>query len=263
MTILEIPSRLAIAAPHLRACNLPEGAFDPDGAWSHAYAMWCLSRADAPGLLVEGRDPYLHYYRSWGGLRIRRIPSAEGARLEVDFLDTLLDTHRKRERARVECSADALGSARAWQLDSRLLDGSDQPVEFMHERRCEATREAAGLRISGPDGERTMALEGGCTTLWGLFDAVQRRPADGGESAPFAFSEDLRLLKPDHTLAPLGRARVELANGEAQLEGFALTGRGSLPWEFWRTPDRRLVLAASGIRFFMLDGDDRHVEALS
>ena len=101
--------------------------------------------------------------------------------------------------------------------------------------------------------ERTMPAPERLTSNWSLLDALQRLAADDTQPLTFDMLEELDLLKPNQRLVRRHATEVELAGQPVRLEGFEQTGRGILPYAYWRDDQSRLLLAVGGMRACLWD----------
>lgn len=237
---------------YLRGFLPPEGPFDPEGEWEHAYVVYPIyAHLDVTGQAWSEKQK--------GLLGLKRQPSRGGKEVrlevvsEVTFLDWL-PTRTQRTAANITCSADALATPISWELESVALaaeDASPVPLSEMHE--------SGALN----NGTVELAFEGGCRTLevgpsvtsnWSLFDALQRLPRSAAPDAEFDVLEDLRLRREKQRLFSEGATTVETAAGPLRLYGLRQLGAGISPTYYWLDEQGRLLLALGKMRAYIWRG---------
>lgn len=221
----------ATLAP-LRACPPlgRAGEFDPCGAWEHHYSLW-LSH-------FESRERAGRH----GWLRLRRQPLADGgARLEVHEELLERDGAPSLAVAELTCAADALATPRRWHLTRFVLGDDHLPLEGT---RLDELGESDGQLLRHRlEGDHARPAPPRWTTNWCLFDVVQRL---GRDSAPLEFEllDEMERMRPGHRLAWCGSVKTTHHGQALELDGFELTGPGTLPWTLWRDQQQRVLVAA-------------------
>lgn len=239
-TGLAWPPFLAPLREALEPLALPEGPFDPMGAWAHDYAALAL----VPERMAAGDHP-----RPQGSLRLRRTPGAEGRfTLEVEQRIASRQGSGLVTQARIDCAADAIATPRAWELHTRIEAGG-QPVAETAVTETGLARDGAIVRRG--QAERTLPAPGPFTCNWSLMEAVQRLPFEDGSTLAFDLIEDLELRKPAQRLTPVGAVTLQRAAGPARLHGFRQTGAGILPTHYWLDDAHRLIAVTGGLRGFI------------
>jgi hypothetical protein len=214
----------------------PQGAFDPKGAWDHAYRVCSLI---GDGSVV-------------GSLRVRRAPAAEGATLSVDYRKNVTDGCTYDVAATLRCRDDAFASAIGWEVSSQARKATGEVLESTALTQSAALKDGA-LVVTACRRERRTPVAAPCTTHWSLFDAVQRLPRGPGEPLKFTLLDDLDHVKPGQSLAYRGAFDVALgaAGGAMRLHAFHQLGEGSLPVLYWLDDPGRLLFVISGIRGYL------------
>ena len=211
----------------------PSGAFDPAGAWTHAYHLWLV-------------QPHF----GGGALTIRREPSEGGARLHVAYDVAEYTGYIRRTKAVLDCRADALATPTSWTLDSQILDTEDKPTTGTT---CSGKGSLAEgvleVRFAGRARKRRVPTP--VTSQWSLFDAVQRLPGKATKPRTFTMLEEMDLVKPDQRLAFREERELEVGDATLRLCGYDHIGWGILPWQYWVDRQGRLLVALSGVRAFI------------
>ena len=210
----------------------PTDSFDPRGPWRHAYTAWVVGADTAGYLVVE---------RSGTTLNVKQaIAQSAGATQHTE--------------ATLACTDDALGTPRAWHLQSWLVGLEGQPVPSSHVS-VDAAMNAGRLELKVGGRTVTRRVPAQITSNWSLFDVVQRLPGAQTQPLAFALLEDLDLVKPDQELTFRERREIKLNGRTFQLDRYDHLGQGVLPWQYWVDGQHRLLVALSGQKAFVFDAD--------
>jgi len=98
-----------------------------------------------------------------------------------------------------------------------------------------------------------MTVSARTTADWCLFEALQRWPFRRGESPAFDVLEGLSVHRPGHRVTYRGPETIERNGKPLKLHRFSQLGQGMLPYEYWLDDDRRLLLAVTLSRVYILD----------
>jgi hypothetical protein len=251
---------LSVLTPVLAKFVPPEGAFTPEGQWTHKYGVYTIGQRGCARV---------------GEVLLTRRPDADGTRLMLAY-DKAAPGGANRLTADIRCRADALASPMSWELagSTAFSDGKQVPST--------AFRQSAAVHGSGielRDGVKRRALQVGppFTLNWCLFDAVQRLPAEGMKPVQFTLLDDFDQVKPGQTLAPHGQVTfafggsrvvrhrlVKLERGTIHrpvlereggqnvvLRQYSQTGRGVVPWVYYVDETGRLLFAVGGIEAYV------------
>ncbi len=246
---------------YLRGFLPPEGPFDPDGEWEHAYVVYPIyAHLDVTGHAWSEKQKGIL------SLKRRPLPGGTGSALEVVSEVTFLDwlpTRTQRTTANITCSADALATPTSWELDSVALaaeDGSPVPLSEMHES---GALNNGTVELAFEGGGRTFEVADHVTSNWSLFDALQRLPRDATPDVEFDMLDDLRLRREKQRLFSEGATTVETAAGPLRLYGLRQLGAGISPIHHWLDEQGRLLLALGKMRAYIWRdavGPDEKVE---
>lgn len=226
----------------LAPLRVPEGPFDPQGAWEQRYSVCVL----APERGAKGEHPH-----PYGTLLLKRKPAGEGRlTLEVDLTLATRGPSGARTRASLTCAADRLATPREWELRAEAVERGETVAETVV---AETAAVRDGVLVRRGRVERKLALPRPFTSNWSLLEAVERLPFD---TAPLNFDmlEDLDLYKPEQSLRPAGTVTAELGGRQVRLHGFRQIGRGILPTHYWLDDQHRLIAASGGLRAFIREG---------
>lgn len=257
---------LDMLARPLNGYTVPEGSFDPTGAWDQTYKVYTT--------------PLPQSQHETGTLRlVREADTAQGAvRLTVHYEKVAVLGAVQVTDAEFELAHDVLGTPRSWTWETRVLD-SDRNVMAGSRVRKNARIRGDRLVVDTEGfGRREARLDAPPAVSWALFDAVQRLDP---ETAPRTFTliDQSEQVKPEHSLRFHGRERLLLGAGKTavfepdaldqgtvyrsrhQVEGgdlteltaFAQTGRGILPTVYWRSHSGHAVIVTAGIEAYVLD----------
>jgi len=218
----------------------PEGAFDPDGAWTQEFTRHSL--IPSPDGAAGGGIA--------GALSARRIPADSAGRLEiVESVVTGFATLTT--KADIGCGPAPLLTPRRWRLDIRweTRDPGRAEAGEMDQQRTGRV-EGSEIVVTGTK-ERRIPAPARWTSSWSLFAAVPLLPFETGAALEFDLMEDLELSKPGLRFVYIGRHEVPLAGRTLNLHVFEQTGRGVMPWRWWLDDAHRILLAAGGRRAYL------------
>ena len=237
-----LPRDWAALGARLDSWTPPQGAFDPNAAWSLRYARHALVPEINGG---PGGGPA-------GSLTIEQKPAPDGVTLLVTE-SVAAGFSSPATAAEILCARDALLTPRCWSLSVRWLSG---PLARLRPAELDQTRSG---RADGKDllfqasKEHRRPAPAQWTGFWNLFAALPRLPFEAASVLTFDLFEDLELHKPGQRLAYVGPQAVELLGQTLALHVFEQTGRGVLPWRWWLDSQHRVLLAAGGRRAYLLD----------
>ncbi|MFQ6130725.1 MAG: hypothetical protein ACE5R4_01695 [Armatimonadota bacterium] len=213
------------------------GSFDPGGEWTHTYRIWLVGS--------RGR-------REMGSLRLERTAGGDAVVLDVAQSVKQATGSVHETNARIQCRPNQLCSPLSWRIESVLLDADGRPLETTRVEQTAAVHDGA-IEIVHGDTSSVRKVPRAFTSNWSLFEAVQRLPGAKTRPLRFALLEDLDLLKKGQRLSFQETATFELGGKALRLDGYHQTGRGVLPYHYWVDEHRRLLVAISGIRAYILD----------
>jgi hypothetical protein len=233
----ELLARLGVLS---RFPPAPAG-FDPDGGWIHNYRI-----AACHGYLERGS-------RNVGFLQLERIAGGQKT-FTLRLVQKILHDGGAQHvlQGDLHCEKDAYASLLGWRLTSTFLGLDGAPLAGLGAK--ESGTVMAGVLTVMLDAQvikqnlvRPLAAD------WSLFEAVQRLPFQPVLARPFDVFEGLRLLREEHRLAY--RGRYAWHGTPAPLHWFCQIGFGVLPYEYWLDERRRLLVAATGGRAYILDDE--------
>jgi hypothetical protein len=96
-----------------------------------------------------------------------------------------------------------------------------------------------------------VAVPSPLTTIWGLWEALQRTGGPKGEERRFAMLEDLQFLRLEQRLVPGDMVEVELKGRRRRWRVWHQFGQGQLPWSYCLDEEHRLLLAWSAMRAYL------------
>ncbi len=238
-------------APLVRSYAVPDGSFDPDGAWSHQYRMFQF-----PGLNL----------RPFGGFSIERSRTkAKTFQLDMQMERKALSGYNHYTTAKMVCANNALSSPLQWSYEVKTAR-KEKAAPYLNTRmiksavyKDKAIHYQSGRFTSTVRAPKPFA----CKTA--LFDAVQRLSTKA-KPLVFDYMDEYDELSAAHTLTYKGTFDVPMKNGPQPLSCFIETGSGTLPVSYWRDASGRLLFRISGVEVFVLsevDGssisyDDKH-----
>jgi hypothetical protein len=233
---------LAPALEVLQKVRPPQGDFNPQGAWSHQYAVCLLN----PERQEKGEHP-----QPYGKLLLKRSP-AEASRFNLEVEQSIFTRGRSgnRTRASLTCSADPVASPLRWELRSETVDNGSTAAGVTV---SETGSVRDGMLVRSGRGSRKIGSKRSLTSNWSLIEALQRLPVDAAGPLKFDMIEDLDLFKSGQSLRPLGEVTVELSGRRTRLHGFRQTGRGILPMHYLVDDQRRLIAATGSLRAIIWD----------
>lgn len=244
MAVVGEPLNLSVLDSIQALANWPPASerFSPDGNWVHTYRIWTCH-----GYTDRGNS-------NRGVIRIQRVAGAaeELFTLNVRQRVVHLGDIVHELRARIECRNDQLGSPEKWSLTSRFLEHGGKEQEALRLREQGRCREGRVERtINGR--AREMSVSARTTSDWCLFEASQRWLLRRGESPAFDVLEGLSVHRPGHRVAYRGQETIERNGEPLKLHRFSQLGQGMLPYDYWLDDARRLLLAATLSRVYILD----------
>ncbi len=214
---------------YLASAKVPNGPFDPAGAWKQTWAIFLptANQDTIPGMLA-----------------LEKKPRPDGTfDLLADWRMRQTTQGYQHMQADAHCLANDLGTPLAWQAQSRILRPSGEPIEKLTVKR-EGNVTGGVLELSGGRRTRRYAAQPlkAWSSNWSLLEAVQR--LGGKDIKPLAFSllEYLDARKNEQVLSSLGAQKITLGGREIGLHGYQQRGRGILPLEYWLDDQQRLVL---------------------
>jgi hypothetical protein len=214
----------------LADAKVPQGPFNPAGAWKQNWEI-CLSSANkSPGTLV-----------------LEKKPRQDGTfDLLADWRVQQSMKSFQRLHAEVNCQADDLGTPMSWQAQSSILQSSGEPIDGLTIKQAVKVKDGVlELSFGGAGGDVRRYADQPLKTWssnWSLLEAVQR--LGGKEIKPMSFSmlEYLDGRKNEQVLSSLGVQEITLGGRNVRLRGYQQLGRGILPMEYWLDEQQRLVL---------------------
>ncbi len=214
----------------------------PDGNWVHTYRIWTCH-----GFTDRGNS-------NPGVIRIERVAGAAEQFFTLNVRQRVVHVgdivHEL--RARIECRNDRLASPQKWSLTSRFFESNGKEREGLVVQEQGRCRDERVVRtINGRAREMTVSAQ--TTADWCLFEALQRWPLRRGESPAFDVLEGLSVHRPGHRITYRGQETIERSGKPLKLHRFSQLGQGMLPYDYWLDDARRLVLAATLSRVYILD----------
>ena len=250
LTIVDRPMTpdLLIAIGGLGQLTSTPDDFRPDGAWVNEYRIYACQ-----GYVASGN-------MNVGVLRLERTPTGDGFLLRCR--QRIVDDEGRTETldAWVRCRSDEIATPVEWRVLSRFEARSGNEIRSLG---GEVSGSLAGqrLEVAHPPASRTTELSRPLASDWGLFEALQRLSPGPPPPAGFDVLEGLELLRTEQRLVHRGEYRPSPEAGLPPLVWYHRIGRGALPWEYWLDDRRRLLIAATNGRAYVLD--DRAGEATS
>lgn len=192
--------------------------------------------------------------RDCGFLRLERGRGNTGKSFSLSIDEQVVHTggivHQL--KAAVICRDDRLASPAEWTLTSRFFTANGRErkdLSLIQRGRC-----WDGRLIHTTNGRtRRINCASRVTSDWSLFEAVRHVPTDQSESIEFDMLQGLTTLRPGHRLAYRGTETIARDGRQLTLHRFGQLGRGTLPYEYWLDERRRLVLAVTHTRAYVLD----------
>ena len=252
---------LNIIVPVLDTFEPPQGDFEPEGEWTHRYALYTIGQRS--------------HFRV-GSVSLRREAAAGGPVLHVDYRKLFPRKHVGAVSAQVHCRPDALATPIRWRVASHTLGPDGKPVPHT---RIEKTGTASAKSIAIADGKATRRIPTptAYTINWALFDVVQRLPREAFEPRTFTLLDDFDEVKADHVLAfrktsdvLLGGRRVQTQRWEqlekgrirkttwgregdrpVRLHAYDHLGDGIVPEVYWVDDQGRLLFMVAGIEAYV------------
>jgi hypothetical protein len=223
--------------------------YRPEGPWVQAYRIFVCR-----GNVERGNEDV-------GCLRLERRPSGAGDSFKliadqsvVHNEDTLHTLH-----AEMTCLRRPFAPLLEWRLTSRCRGASDALISDLSTD--ESGRVSNGVvELHRKGGVARWKARGTVTSDWSLFAAIQDLPLGAAPAEAFDFLEGLSLLRTSYRLAYRGTVSWAGGSLEGPLHHFEQWGHGTLPYGFWLDSRRRLLVAATLARAYILD--DRAEEAL-
>jgi hypothetical protein len=216
---------------------LPDGPFDPSGAWEHRYGVYStasrLSRV--------------------GELRLRRsVKANDRILLDVQF-QKMLSGGKQMISAKIHLSGDnPLAVPENWSFQARVLDTQGQAIDNTPIKKSIRVRDNA-LIVDEAAGEKRISLVGRYTLNWALFDAVQRLPTDEFAPIEFTLIDHFDQVKPNHRFSFRTSTDVTIRGQSKRLHAYDQVGEGIVPWVWWVGPHGRLLAAVSGLEAYLLE----------
>jgi len=216
--------------------------FSPEESWVHTYRIWTCH-----GFTDRGNS-------NRGVIQIERAAGTAEESFTLNIRQRVVHVgdvvHEL--RAKIACRNDELASPQKWSLTSRFFESSGKEREGLAIRRqgqfvdgritCTVNAQASEIAASPR-----------MTADWSLFEALQRWPHKRSASHAFDVLEGLSVLRPGHRVAYRGTQTIERNGKSLKLYWFSQLGRGTLPYEYWLDDDRRLILAVTLSRVYILD----------
>lgn len=219
---------------HLRP---PEGAFDPDGSWSHEY-----------------RDGSSYHLKSvMGGLKIQRRPGGE---LQIENYRQCPDQYRSYTIATLQCRNDELSTPTAWDVESKVAKSTAAPAYLNSGLSKRAVVEDGRLTLQTGKNRRSHELNGKYTCKWCLLDAVQRLPRLGMPRVAFTLLDEYDELCPNQVLSLQGQGKARTKTGEIEVIAFRHTGSAMVPGVFYVDVNGRLLVYLAGMQLLVLTSAD-------
>lgn len=236
--------------PHLlQGFVPPEGPFDPGGAWTHTYKLYCTA------FLSYGRGQM----PAIGQVRLERAPQpGGGSRLAVEYVKTTGGTQSGEfagsVKAKLNCGGDALATPLSWEIE-QTLPAPFLPFDYRGVLRKSGQRKGNTLEVACNGRTMRIPLPRAYTSNWSLLDAVQRLPRQKGRPLRFTLLEEGELPKPGQALSFRQTVRVELpvaTRPAVTLHGFQQLGEGVSPATYWLDEQGRLLFFFSGLDALVL-----------
>ena len=222
---------------------VPQGPFDPAGAWTQTWRIWLLKRS---GNDVNHR----------GFIKLKREPSPDRETFDLRATQATIQMSQgcvHEMKARIRCANNALATPFSWSLTTRLFSARDG-----HEFSQAAVDKRGAIKrgkITTDRGGRIARRDapGAVTSSWSILDALQRLPGPGTTPLEFAFLDELDKCKPNHRLTHREETTIPFGGEAVQVQCYQQIGEGLLPWMYYVDMGHRLLLAMSGLRAYILD----------
>ena len=231
----------------------PKETFDPTGAWTQAWQVWLLQRS-------AGSDNHQGY------IRLTRAPAPDGASFTLAVEQAVVQAQRvvHETRAKMVCALDATASPQSWTVETRLFWPSDG--REVSEASVRKGGEVSNGRLHVKKDGRSRAEDlppGAVSSNWSILEALSR-PSPAAPLPAFTVLDELDKMKGPRRLTRGEATQIRFGDETVHVDVFRDTGHGSLPWVYYLDDNRRLLLALSGLRAYILcaDVETRHRQAL-
>jgi len=242
---------------------LPEGPFDPEGAWESVYAIATLAGN----------------YNRVGELRLKRTPGKRGRFvLTLEHTKVSPGEYRQRTSAELECRPDPMSTPTRWSFASETQDRHGNPVPSATLRKWAVAKKRQIRFDDDGHSARRVDTPDAFTVNWALFDAVQRLPREAFGPLLFTLIDHFDQPKGQQTLSFRTSVRLmlggrcvkrqqymELEKGRirkthwaregdrpVRLHAYDHVGRGIVPWVYWVDASGRLLFAVAGLEAYVL-----------
>lgn len=236
---------LNLLAPVLQDFSPPQGIFDPQDDYIHAYGIYTLAGDCIPlgevFIKRKKRQDGMLYFQIF---KWRTMPGKG---------------HRQETEAEIFCRHDELATPLRWSCQSltRKADGSFQE-ESVVQLTADMVRDQLVLRMD--ENKQEISLKGAVAMNWALFDVVQRLPRETFPPLSFTLIHHFNLLKSGHGLSFHGSALFDLAksgvkhqqpNSFLRLYSYDQMGEGEAPWVYWVDEQGRLLFVVAGTEAYI------------
>jgi len=226
--------------------------FLPGAAWVNEYRIHTCH-----GYVENGNEDV-------GVLRLERSPEPVGGGFTLKIRQRIVsdEGQTRRVEAWLRGHPDRIGTLAEWRFSSRFEDVSGTVLDGLTIEESGRSDRGA-LSITRGGGTRRVDSQRPVTSDWSLFEAIQRLPQGGVEATPFDLLEGLNILREEHRLYYRGVYQMK-EKPRRSLHWFQQIGYGTLPYDYWLDDRRRLLMAATHARAYVLDdeADERVTERL-
>jgi len=236
-TMQDLSDPASLISQAFKQLRPPEGAFDPDGSWSHEY-----------------RDGSSHHLKSvQGGLKIQRRP---GGKLHIENYRQCREQYRSYTIATLQCRSDELSTPTAWDVESKVARSAAAPAYLNSGLSKRAVVEGGTLALQTGKDRRSHELNGKYTCKWCLLDAVQRLPRLGTSRVEFTLLDEYDELCPNQVLSLQGQGKARTKAGEIEVTAYQHTGNATVPGVFYVDANGRLLVYLAGMQLLVLTNAD-------
>ena len=105
-----------------------------------------------------------------------------------------------------------------------------------------------------------MGVAGAVSSSWSILEAVQRAGANG-EQRGFTLLDEMDKAKPGYRLMESGEEKIPFGGESVPVRRYHLIGQGLLPTVYYVDENRRLLLALSGLRAYILNPEAQRIHS--
>jgi len=226
---------------------VPQGQFDPEGAWEHTYKVFGIdSRTEQGGLLTIRRS----------------LPAGNTVELDVNYEKFLESNYKQTVKAKLKCLANKLSTPLEWTFDAATTTPDGKQMEGIYMKKTGARHDGM-IEIRTEGQLREISCPGPLTSNWALFDVVQRLDKEMKEPLRFSLLDEIDVVKKNHQLVYSNPVDLNVKSySEApdnvrdlrtvQTEAFQHIGEGISPTFYFRDVQGRVLLAVAGLQAYVL-----------